>query len=86
VRPGAVFIIDMPLDGAVVSFEWLFDAVSTHRTRITQRIVLSGENATAYVNQVQATFGSNLPGGMERIAAAMATAARSMQSRDRGSE
>jgi hypothetical protein len=86
VRPGAVFIIDVPLDRAVVSFEWLFDAVSTHRTRITQRIVLSGDKARAYVNQVQATFGANLPGGMQRIAAAMATGERSMESRDQGGE
>ena len=42
VRPGASFIIEVPLDGAAMSFEWLFDAVSNHRTRITQRIVLVG--------------------------------------------
>ena len=47
VRPGASFIIELPLDGAVMSFEWLFDAVSDHRTRLTQRIVLWGTNAQA---------------------------------------
>src|SRR5687768_14801364 len=41
VRPGASFIIEILLDRAVLSFEWLFEAVSTHRTRITQRIILS---------------------------------------------
>jgi hypothetical protein len=71
------FIIEMPLDGAVISFEWFFDAVSNHRTRITQRIVLSGDNAREYVNQVQAGFGSNLSDGMKRIADAMARAERS---------
>ena len=80
-RPGVAFIIEVPLDGAVLSFEWLFDAVSNHRTRITQRIVLSGDNATAYVNQVQAGFGSNLPDGMKRIADAMARAERSTERR-----
>lgn len=77
VRPGVAFIIEMPLDGAVLVFEWLFDAVSNDRTRITQRIVLSGANATAYVNQVQTSLGSNLCDGMARIAATMAKAARS---------
>ena len=77
VRPGVAFIIEMPLDGAVLVFEWLFDAVSNDRTRITQRIVLSGANATAYVNQVQTSLGSNLSDGMARIAATMAKAARS---------
>jgi hypothetical protein len=79
VQPGVFFIIDMPLDGALVSFEWLFSAVSNHRTRITQRIVLSGDNAEAYVNQVQAGLGSNLPDGMKRIAEAMARAERSTE-------
>jgi len=74
VRPGTSFIIDMPLDRAVLSFEWMFDAVSNRRTRITQRIVLSGDNAMAYADQVRAGFGSNLPDGMKRIAHALVTA------------
>src|SRR6516164_3513262 len=45
VRPGVAFTIDAPLEGAVMSFEWLFDAVSSNRTRITQRIILRGVNA-----------------------------------------
>ena len=74
VRPGASFIIDMPLDRAVLSFEWLFDAVANRRTRITQRIVLSGDNATAYADQVRAGFASTLPDGMKRIADALVKA------------
>jgi|SRR4051794_40250619 len=74
VRPGASFIIEMLLDRAVLSFEWVFDAVSTHRTRITQRIVLSGDNAVAYADQVRVGFGSTLPDGMKRIAAALVRA------------
>ena len=77
VRPGAAFIIELPLDGAAMSFEWLFDAVSNHRTRITQRILLWGDNATAYVNQVQAGFGATLADGMKRIADALERAERS---------
>ena len=66
--------VEMPLDGAMMTFQWSFDAVSNHRTRITQRIVLSGDNAMAYVKQVQAGFESNLSNGMKRIADAMAKA------------
>jgi hypothetical protein len=77
VRPGAAFIIEVPLDRAAMSFEWLFDAVSNHRTRITQRILLWGDNARTYVNQVQAGFGSTLADGMKRIADALERAERS---------
>jgi hypothetical protein len=77
VQPGASFIIELPLDGAVMSCEWLFDAVSDHRTRLTQRIVLWGVNAQAYVNQVQAGFGPTLADGMKRIAHALQKAERS---------
>jgi len=80
VRPGTSFIIDLPLDRAVLSFEWVFDAMSNRRTRITQRIVLSGDNATAYVDQVRAGFGPALPEGMKRIADALVKAERSMES------
>jgi hypothetical protein len=81
VRPGRSFIIEMPLDRAVLSFEWRFDAVSDCRTRITQRIVLSGDNATAYATQVSSQFGSTLPDGMKRIADAMASAERSAEAK-----
>jgi len=77
VRPGEAFTIDMPLDRAVLSFEWFFDAISNRRTRITQRIVLWGDNATAYEEQVRASFGSTLADGMKRIADALLAAASS---------
>ena len=79
VQPDSSFVIDMPLDGAVLSFEWAFEPVSSHRTRMTQRIVLSGDNATAYVDQVRAGFGSTLDDGMRRIAAALVRAERAMR-------
>jgi hypothetical protein len=82
VQPGAAFTVDVPLDGAVLSFEWLFDIVSTQRTRITQRIVLSGDNARVYVHQVEAGFGSNLTDGMKRLGDAMARAERSTRGGD----
>jgi hypothetical protein len=79
VRPGTSFVIDMPLDRAVLSFQWLFDTVSNRRTRITQRVVLSGDNAAAYAKEIRATFGATLRDGMRRIADAMARAARSTE-------
>lgn len=74
VQPGRSFVIDMPLDQAVLSFEWQFDAVADRRTRITQRIVLSGDNAAAYAKQVEETFDATLGDGMTRIAHAMVRA------------
>ena len=74
VRPGESFVIEMQLDRATIAFEWRFDALSEHKTKLTQRIVLSGDNAAAYVEQVEAGFGSNLQDGMKRIAAEMAVA------------
>ena len=73
VQPGKSFV-EMQLDRAALSFEWRFDAMSEYRTRLTQRIVLSGENAAAYAGQVEAGFGPNLADGMRRIAAEMAAA------------
>jgi len=82
VRAGVSFMIAMPLDRAILTFEWLFEGVSSHRTRITQRIVLAGDNAMGYVDQVQAGFGSNLAEGMKRIADAMVKAERSRNGDD----
>jgi len=75
-QPGNSFIIEMQLDRALLSFDWRFDALSEHRTRLTQRIVLSGDNAAAFAAQVEAGFGSNLASGMKRIAAEMAAASK----------
>jgi hypothetical protein len=64
----------MPLDLACFR-QWVFDAISNRRTRITH-IVLSGDNASAYADQVRAGFGSTLPDGMKRIADALVRAER----------
>ena len=76
VKPGRAFTLELPLDQAVLSFEWTFEALSDERTRITQRIVLRGDNAAAYVSDVRAGFGATLVEGMQRIADAMTNAAR----------
>jgi hypothetical protein len=74
VRPERSFVIAMPLDDALLSFEWRFDAVSERSTRITQRIVLSGRNAAAYASEVRDGFAPTIVDGMNRLAAALVTA------------
>lgn len=74
VRTGESFILEMPLDRATLSFEWRFDALSDRKTRLTQRIVLSGDNAAAHETAVQAGFGPTLTEGMTRIAGLLARA------------
>ena len=64
------YVLETELDEAVMAFEWRFDEIAGG-TRITQRIVLKGENAAAYVTQVAAAFESNLAAGMSRIVAAI---------------
>jgi hypothetical protein len=76
VRPLRLFVLEMQLDGAILTFEWHFEALSRQTTTMTQRIVLSGDNAAAYVDQVKAGFGPTLVDGMERIATEMADAER----------
>jgi hypothetical protein len=64
----------MSLDGAALSFEWRFVGLPDGRTRLTQRIVLQGEKVDIYLSQVKASFTANLPGGMNKLATAMANA------------
>ena len=65
--------IEMPLNGAVLSFQWRFAGLADGGTRITQRVTLTGENADAYLPHASA-FAANMPGGMKKIAARMAAA------------
>ncbi len=74
VRAGTSFVLEMPLDRATLTFEWRFDELPAQRTKLTQHIVLSGENAQAYAAQVEAGFGPNLADGMKRAAAEMEAA------------
>jgi hypothetical protein len=80
VRPGKSFSLEMQLDRATLTFEWRFDVLNENRTKLTQQIVLAGDNAKAYSEQVEAGFGPNLPGGMRRIAGEMETAEKNASS------
>lgn len=71
VRPAESFVVEMQLDRAMLTFQWQFEELPGLRTKLTQQIVLSGENAAAYVTEVKTGFGLNLESGMKRIAAEM---------------
>ena len=76
VQTGRSFAIEMPLDRATLRFEWHVSAVSDRRTKLAQRIVLSGSNAAAYTQHVETEFRATLRGGMAKIAADMVAAER----------
>jgi hypothetical protein len=76
VKPLESYLLEAELDGAAMSFEWRFDRLG-EGTRLTQHIRLQGENAAAYVPQVEAAFASNLAPGMDRIVAAIERAEHS---------
>jgi hypothetical protein len=65
---GKSYVIEVLLDGALLSFEWQFEPLPDGGTRLTQRIRLSGDKAEAYVAQVKRGFGPTLAEGMKRIA------------------
>jgi hypothetical protein len=62
------------LENAQLQVRWRFDAVSDHKTKLTQRIELSGENAVSYIDGIRTAFEPNLEPGMGRIAGLMAQA------------
>lgn len=74
VTPGEGATIEIPADGAAMVFEWRFAGTGDGRTRITQRVALRGEKAGVYLEFAK-IFETNLPGGMKRMAAAIADAA-----------
>jgi hypothetical protein len=70
VHPFESYVLETEFDGASMSFEWRFTRVGAG-TRLTQHIVLKGENAATYKSQVEAAFAANLEAGMRRIASAI---------------
>lgn len=76
VRAPEGFTIEMPLEGATALFQWRFDAIDEHHTRLTQRIGLRGDGASKYIDQIRAGFAPTLSDGMARLAGALERAAR----------
>ena len=75
VTPGGGATIEIPADGAAMVFEWRFVGTGEGRTRITQQVSLRGENAGTYLEFTK-IFETNLPGGMKRMADAIADASK----------
>jgi hypothetical protein len=76
VRVAEAFTIEMELEGAVLRAEWAFAAIADNRTRMKQRLVLSGPNAASYREKVRSGFGPTLADGMNRIAMEMVAAVK----------
>jgi hypothetical protein len=63
-------IIDMQLSDAILSFHWKFESLSEYRTRMTQRLTLSGANAEALIAQAS-ILEKTVPEGVARLVAAI---------------
>ena len=59
-------IIDMQLPGAILSFHWKFESLSQDRSRIVQRLTLSGTNAEVLVPQAR-VLETSAPQGMAKL-------------------
>jgi hypothetical protein len=74
-QPDREATIEMQLPGAVLCFYWKFEELEENRTRITQRLALSGTNAKSFVTQAS-LMESSVPEGMRKVAAAIERAQR----------
>jgi len=81
VRHGHSFAIEMPLDHATLRFEWHLGAVSERRTKLTHRVILTGDNMEAYRKQVATEFGANLAAGLVKMAQSMVGAENAARTR-----
>ena len=70
VSSGTAATVEIPADGAVLSFEWRFEAAGEGRALLTQRIILRGEKAENYLGYAK-VLEENLPLGMKKMASAM---------------
>jgi hypothetical protein len=68
VQPNDFYIMEFALDRAIFSCSWRFRGLPYGGTCLTQHIALEGENAAAYIAEVQPAFKSNLAAGMKKIA------------------
>ncbi len=78
---GDSFAIEMPLDHATLRFEWHLAAISERRTKLTHRVILTGDNMEAYRKQVAIEFGANLAAGLVKMAQSMVAAENAARTR-----
>ena len=74
VEPPDSYTIAIALDEAVILCKWTFTELADCQTRLTQRITLEGDNASACIAEVQQAFEHSLEEGMSRIANAIGEA------------
>ena len=70
VKEGRAATIELQLPNAVFTFHWRFDDLPGERTRISQRLVLSGEGAGLFVDEAK-VMGQTAPDGVKRLVEAM---------------
>ena len=68
-------VLEIPAPGAVARFVWTFEDIEG-KTRITQHVSLSGEQAAMYADTVGRGLQAGIPSGMLRLCEAMQAAAQ----------
>lgn len=63
VKPFECYTIEFALSGTTLFRAWRIEDLPEKRARLTQRITLEGENATAYRAEVEQAFVPNLEPG-----------------------
>lgn len=69
-------VLEIPAPDAVARFVWTFEEAEG-RTRITQQVSLSGDQAAMYADTVGRGLQAGIPSGMRRLCEAMEAGARS---------
>jgi hypothetical protein len=62
--------IEMQLPDAILCFHWKFETITENTSRITQRLILSGPNAAAFVAQAS-MLEHTTPDGMKKLVASI---------------
>ena len=75
-EPGRRAVLEFPAPGAVARFAYTFADVKERRTRMTQRVSLSGGKAAMYIDTVGRALEVGIPEGMLKLCEAMEVAER----------
>jgi Polyketide cyclase / dehydrase and lipid transport len=68
---GKSAVIEIALPGAEASFAWKFEDLPETKTRLTQTITFSGEQADNFATQMSNGFEQGIRQGMQKVAEAM---------------
>ncbi|MGH9958785.1 MAG: hypothetical protein ACREBC_16910 [Pyrinomonadaceae bacterium] len=68
---GASAVIEIALPGAEASFAWKFEELAETKTRLTQQITFSGDQAADFATQMGNGFEQGIRQGMQKLAEAM---------------